>query len=176
MKRPAVFLDRDGVINEVIITDGLPHSPGNTDQLKICVGVRSACADLRKAGYLTIITTNQPDVARGFVTTETVEAIHDEIKRVVEIDDIFVCYHDNKDGCPCRKPNPGLLLRAADLHSIDLEASYMIGDRGKDILAGLRAGCWTVLIETSYEPHVPEAHMCVKSLREAADWILANHL
>jgi D-glycero-D-manno-heptose 1,7-bisphosphate phosphatase len=170
----AIFLDRDGVVNHVIVRNGKPHSPSSLEELEICSGVVSACRDLRQAGYLLIIATNQPDVARGLQIRPMVEQINEAIRRIVPIDDIMVCYHDDGDHCECRKPKPGLLLRAASEYGINLSASFMIGDRCKDIVAGLNAGCTTVLIESEYETATERAHLRVPSLRSAADWILGR--
>jgi D-glycero-D-manno-heptose 1,7-bisphosphate phosphatase len=170
----AIFLDRDGVINHAIVRNGKPHSPSSLQELKICSGVVSACRDLKRAGYLLIIATNQPDVARGLQTRPMVEKINEAIRLIVPIDDVMVCYHDDSDNCGCRKPKPGLLLRAASERGINLAASFMIGDRCKDIVAGLSAGCTTVLIKTEYETATERAHITVPSLRSAADWILGR--
>lgn len=99
---------------------------------------------LSNAGFLLIVVTNQPDVARGITTRETVETIHDYISICLPINDFYACFHEDKDGCNCRKPLPGSLLKAAKIHNIDLSKSYMVGDRRKDIEAGNRAGCKTI--------------------------------
>lgn len=145
--RPAVFLDRDGVLNRVYLhRDGKTHPPADLDELEILPGVPEACRELRLAGFLLIVVTNQPDVARGTQSREVVEAINNQVCRQLRLDDVRVCYHDNPDGCACRKPKPGLLLSAADVWDIDLAQSYMVGDRLTDIEAGRAVGCKTVLI------------------------------
>jgi D-glycero-D-manno-heptose 1,7-bisphosphate phosphatase len=169
----AVFLDRDGVLNEAILRAGILTPPANIGELRILPGVPDACAQLKGAGFLLIVITNQPDVSRGSARRETVEAINREIRSRVPIDDIRVCYHDDDDGCDCRKPKPGLLINTAADWKIDLGASFMVGDRWKDIEAGKRAGCRTILIggdgESSRNSHADHR---VSSLREAASWIL----
>jgi D-glycero-D-manno-heptose 1,7-bisphosphate phosphatase len=143
----AVFLDRDGVLNRSFLqADGKTHPPQTPDQLEILPGVLEACLSLRQAGFLLIVVTNQPDVARGTQRRELVEAINSQLWRQLPLDDVRVCYHDNSDGCACRKPKPGLLLSAADLWGINLAQSYMVGDRLTDMEAGRAAGCKTVLI------------------------------
>ena len=132
-----------------------------------------ACTTLRQAGFLLIVVTNQPDVARGVQRREVVETINEALRRQVPIDDIRVCYHDDADDCICRKPGPGLLLEAASAWAIDLTNSFMVGDRWKDVEAGRRAGCKTVLIKRVYS----EADRCIPdfqavSLQRAANWIL----
>lgn len=145
--RPAVFLDRDGVLNRIYLhRDGKTHPPASPGELEILPGVPKACGELRRAGFLLIVVTNQPDVARGTQRREVVEAINQQLWRQLPLDDVRVCYHDNPDGCACRKPKPGLLLSAADVWDINLAQSYMVGDRLTDIEAGRAVGCKTVLI------------------------------
>jgi D-glycero-D-manno-heptose 1,7-bisphosphate phosphatase len=169
----AVFLDRDGVINRTVVRDGVPRPPATADALEILPGVAEALTRLRNAGYQLIVVTNQPDVARGATAKDTVEAMHDRLRAILPLDEIRVCYHDDSDRCPCRKPKPGLLTMGRD---VDLAASFMVGDRWRDIEAGRSAGCTTVLVvdPASTEPlrHEPDAR--VSSLAEAADWILAR--
>jgi transaldolase len=171
----AVFLDRDGVINRAIVRDGKPYPPADLSQLEVLPGVAEAMGRLRVAGYRLIVVTNQPDVTRGAQTRETVEAIHAELlARGLPIDDFRVCYHDDGDGCDCRKPKAGLLLAAARAENLDLAASFLVGDRWRDVEAGKRAGCTTVFVNNGYaEPERSQPHVRVRSLAEAADWILA---
>jgi D-glycero-D-manno-heptose 1,7-bisphosphate phosphatase len=128
---------------------------------------------LHNAGFLLIVVTNQPDVARGTLSIIEVDKVNDHLKRVLPIDEIRVCYHDDVDMCHCRKPLPGLLLDAAETHGIDLTISYMIGDRWRDIEAGLSAGCKTLFIDYGYPEKQPEhADHHVDSLSTAATIIL----
>jgi transaldolase len=172
----AVFLDRDGVLNEAIRRHGKPHPPADLDQLRILPGVPSAVARLREAGFLTIVVTNQPDVARGAQTREQVEAINGAIRAQVPVDEIRVCYHDDDARCDCRKPGPALIVEAARQHGVDLTASFMVGDRWRDVEAGRRAGCRTVFIDYDYEERrpMPPADVNVRSLSEAVEWILSR--
>ena len=171
----AVFLDRDGVINRSLIRDGKPYPPYNLAELEILPGVPEALDRLRAAGFRLIVVTNQPDVARGRQKREMVEAIHAVLQDRLAFDGLRVCYHDNADQCNCRKPAPGMLIVAAEEHNIDLAASFMVGDRWRDIEAGRRAGCTTILIDYGYAERLrSEPHMRVKSLHEAANWILAH--
>jgi len=172
--RSAVFLDRDGVLNETVIDDnGVPHPPGSVAELRIVEGAVEACRLLREAGFLLVVVTNQPDVARGTVSSGTVEKINEEIGRLLEIDDIRVCFHDTGDGCDCRKPAPGLLLQASRDLTLDLSSSIMVGDRESDVEAGSRAGCRTVLIERPYSAasRVSPTYT-TDSLLAGVDWIL----
>lgn len=170
----AVFLDRDGVLNRTILRHGKPYPPATLEELEILPGVPQALADLKKCGFLLLVVTNQPDVARGTQQRVVVESIHAALANQLPIDDFFVCYHDDRDGCECRKPKPGLLLQAASRYGLDLTKSYLIGDRWRDIDAGHAAGCPTVWIDGGYAergPSNPPAAR-VESCSEAARWII----
>ncbi len=171
----AVFLDRDGVVIQAIIRNGKPYAPETLDQVEPSSGAEQMLLQLHLAGYLVILITNQPDVARGTQKRAAVEAINSYLRTLLPIDDCFVCYHDDRDGCDCRKPRPGLLLRAAERYGIDLEKSFFIGDRWRDIDAGYAAGCRTVLIDYGYQEkgpaNTPDAR--VSCLEDAIKWILA---
>jgi D-glycero-D-manno-heptose 1,7-bisphosphate phosphatase len=169
--RPAVFLDRDGVINRALVRDNKPFPPARIDQVEVLPGVPEALRRLRAAGYALVVVTNQPDVARGKQTREGVQAIHDYLATLVDVDEFRVCFHDDADGCPCRKPKPGLLT-AAPAHA--LERSIVVGDRWRDIEAGRRAGCRAaVFVDYEYDDPAPvDADTRVRSLAEAVDWIL----
>src|SRR2546423_1849205 len=133
--RRAVFLDRDGVINDALVRDGKPFSPTCIAELRILPGVAEACADLKQAGFLLIVVTNQPDIARGKASEAQVNELNRAIQDRISVDDFFVCPHDDAENCICRKPKPGLLLAAARRWDIDLSASFMVGDRWRDIEA-----------------------------------------
>jgi len=171
MPRRAVFLDRDGVINRAYLREGVSHPPNSAAETEILPGVVEACRMLRQAGRLLVLVTNQPDIARGVQTRETVDAINARLHEAIGFDDIRVCPHDNADRCDCRKPKPGMLLTAAQLLDIDLGTSVMVGDRPTDIAAGRSAGCRTVLIAPRRTNIDSGADLCVESLREAVDWI-----
>jgi D-glycero-D-manno-heptose 1,7-bisphosphate phosphatase len=172
-KRRAVFLDRDGVLNRSHVVDGVPRPPDSPQDLELLPGVEDACRTLHEAGLLLIVVTNQPDVARGTQTLETVEAINRELSARLPLDEIRVCPHDDADECDCRKPAPGLLLDAAREHEIELESSVMVGDRWRDVEAGRRAGCGTVFIDSGYPERPPEGpDLTVGGLGEAVPWIL----
>lgn len=173
--RRAVFLDRDGVLNRAFVRNGTPHPPRNASELEILPRVLEALTRLRAAGFLLVVVTNQPDVARGTATRESVERINSELTANLPLDALFICYHDNADDCTCRKPKPGLLFQARDALCIDLSRSFMIGDRLGDIEAGSRAGCRTVFIDYHYQEPRPgrdSFDFTCGSLDEAASWIL----
>jgi len=171
--RRAVFLDRDGVLNSAPVRDGRPQSPSTVAEVEILPGVPGACERLRGQGFLLIVVTNQPEVARGRLERRTVEEINDFLRSRIPFDDVRVCYHDDPDGCDCRKPKPGMLLAAARDLNISLNRSFVVGDRWRDIEAGRRAGCRTVLIDYGYaEPHPSGMDFTTHALSSAVDWIL----
>ena len=171
----AVFLDRDGVINRAVVRDRKPYPPANLAALEVLPGVWGAMQSLRNAGWLLIVITNQPDVARGTTLRADVEGINQYLQQCLPIDEIRTCYHDSEDGCACRKPLPGALLAAAKTFDIDLAVSYMVGDRWRDVEAGKRAGCKTIYIDYGYAEKQPEVvNHRVQSLTEAADIILGK--
>ena len=175
--RRAVFLDRDGVLNRSIVRDGRPYPPESVAEMEILPEVGDALASLRSAGFLNIVVTNQPDVSTGKQRPEIVEAMHRRLRNELALDDIKVCYHSDGDGCECRKPKPGMLLQAAREFGIDLEQSFMVGDRWRDVAAGHAAGCTTFFIDYGYREKRPEPpYLAVKSLAEASSRILAEFI
>ena len=171
----AVFLDRDGVINQAIIREGKPYPPADLSELSILDGVNLALGKLRKAGYILIGITNQPDVARGLMKKIIVDTINNFLVSSLPLDEIRTCYHDDIDNCSCRKPLPGLILLAAAKYRIELSKSFMVGDRWRDIDAGKAAGCQTFFIDNYYAERRPDnANFYVASLLEATKIILGE--
>lgn len=170
-----MFLDRDGVLNRALGDGPVTHPPASLEDLEVLPGAAEACRELRQHGFLLIVVSNQPDVARGTMSVEQVECINRALAKRVPLDDFYICYHTDSDGCECRKPRPGMLLAAAEKWNIDLQASFMIGDRWKDVQAGRNAGCKSVLID--YQRG--DAERCppdqvFQSLAEAARWLLQD--
>jgi D-glycero-D-manno-heptose 1,7-bisphosphate phosphatase len=173
--RRAVFLDRDGVINGAVVRKGKPYPPDRLEDLRVLPGVPEILARLRAAGFLNVVVTNQPDVATGKQRREVVESMHAFLLSSLPLDAVKVCYHTDADGCQCRKPGPGMLLEAAAELGIDLPASYMVGDRWRDVGAGQAAGCKCFHIDYRYEEKQPEnPYVAVKSLSEAGELILTG--
>ncbi len=172
----AVFLDRDGVLNRSIVRDGAPYPPAGLDELAIYPDAAEALGRLKQAGYLLIVVTNQPDIARGTATRATVDGINAAIGAALPIGEFLVCAHDDAANCPCRKPKPGMVLEAAARHAVDLKQSFLIGDRWRDIDCGASAGVRTVLIDRGYGERAPEhaPDFVTESLGAAADWILGR--
>ena len=156
----AVFLDRDGVINELIYyrEQGVVDSPFTVEQFKFLVGVGKAIKNLHEMGYKVILASNQPGIAKGHMSEETFDKIRQKMKEELAKDGAFLdgeyyCFHHPeakierlKANCECRKPKPGLLLQAAREMGIDLSQSWMIGDGLTDVKAGKGAGCRTILL------------------------------
>jgi len=147
---PAVFLDRDGIINRAIVRNEKPYPPAQLDEFEILPGSLTSLSRLAECGYILIGITNQPDVARGTQSREMVESFNALIQSRLPIREIFVCYHDNMDNCDCRKPKPGLILQAVNRYNLDLSNSWMVGDRWKDIATGHAVGLKTIFVDYSY--------------------------
>ena len=154
--KKAVFLDRDGVINKAFVKKGLPTSPNSLDELEILPGVKESIIRLKKLNFICLVVTNQPDVPRGKITKKTVIEMNNFLKKEIELNDIFVCYHDDNDNCNCRKPKPGLLLQARKKWNVDFKKSFIIGDRWRDIQAGEKVGCKTIYLNYNYKDIKPE--------------------
>jgi len=150
MTQPAVFLDRDGVLNRALVRAGKPFPPARLVDVEILPGAINALQRLADCGYVLIGITNQPDVARGTQSRQGVESINTLIRSRLPVREIFVCYHDHADECDCRKPKPGLILQAAQKYGLDLSLSWMVGDRWKDIAAGQAAGSKTIFVDYHY--------------------------
>jgi D-glycero-D-manno-heptose 1,7-bisphosphate phosphatase len=166
--RRAVFLDRDGVINRAVIRNGLPHPPFRVEEFELYDDVAAGCARLKAADFVLVVITNQPDVGRGQLTREAVEAMHLKMQSTLPfLDRIEACYHAGErygERCDCRKPRPGMILRAAAELKIDLGASYVIGDRWRDIDCARAAGCRAIFIQRDYQ----------ESLRKPPDFTVLN--
>ena len=154
--RRAIFLDRDGVLNAALLDPaGRPLPPRSKAELRILPGVPEACAALRAAGFILIGCTNQPDIARGTTPRAFVDWVNDQVTAAAGLLEMRVCPHDDADACHCRKPRPGMLTDAAAEHGIDLSASWMVGDRFRDVEAGQAAGCRTLFIDQGYDERAP---------------------
>jgi len=173
--KKAVFLDRDGVVNRAFVLNGVPRPPRSVDEVEILFGVKESILLLKKHNFEIVIVTNQPDVARGSVTRESIIQINELLKLNLGINHFYTCFHDDPHKCDCRKPKPGLILKAAQDLDIDLSRSSMVGDRWRDITAGQSAGCKCYFIDYEYlekSPTLPYTQ--VNSLNEAVKMILEN--
>jgi D-glycero-D-manno-heptose 1,7-bisphosphate phosphatase len=185
VRQRAVFLDRDGVLNRPVVRDGLPFPPANADEFILYSDVAEGCAQLKEAGFLLIVVTNQPDVGRGTQSRDSVDAMHAALRKALpSLDGIEVCFHAGSrhgERCDCRKPKPGMLLRAAASHDIDLKRSFFIGDRWRDVDCAHAAGCRAVFIDHGYrEPLREKPDFVVATFHQAVSTILEaiaqNHL
>ncbi len=174
----AVFLDRDGVINED--SEEFIKSP---DELKILPGVKEALQLLQDAGFVLIIITNQSGIQRGILSEDDLTAIHQSLRERLDpvfISGIYHCPHGPDDSCDCRKPKPGMLLTAVQEHEIDLKASFLIGDRWSDISCGNIVEATTYLVltgkNTEYDPlkFEVEPDFVSNNLKDATDSILSH--
>ena len=162
------------MLNRAFVRDGRPYPPSSALEFELLPGVEEAVAKLKAAKFFVVVVTNQPDVARGTCKEATVDGIHAELRRLLPVDDVLCCFHDDDDQCACRKPKPGMLFDAEESLNIDLKRSFMVGDRWRDIEAGQNAGCTTFFIDYGYRERSPAAapdHIC-GSLLEVAEQIL----
>ena len=166
--RRAVFLDRDGVLNRAVVRNGQPFPPDRVEDFELYNDVAEGCARLKAANFLLVVITNQPDVGRGSQTREAVEAMNLKMQSALPLlDRVEICYHAGErygQPCDCRKPRPGLILRAAAELNIDPKKSYVIGDRWRDVDCARATGCRAIFIQRGYK----------ETLREAPDFTVAN--
>jgi len=171
----AVFLDRDGVLAVPEFRDGRSFAPRSLADFRLYDDAPASLARLRAAGFKLVVVTNQPDVGDGLVALSLVEVMHRILAAALPVDAIESCYHGHHEICDCRKPQPGMLHRAAERFGIDCRSSFMVGDRGSDVVAGQAAGCTTILIDLGYtmvDLGAPDHK--VATLTEATDIILAR--
>lgn len=154
VKQRAVFLDRDGVLNRAVVRDGVPCPPLSAADFELYDDVAEGCRQLKAAGFLLVVVTNQPDVGRGTQRRAEVDAMHEKLLSALPmIDRVEVCFHagaEHGEPCMCRKPQPGMLLAAATALQIDLRRSYLIGDRWRDVDCARAAGCRSIFIDRGY--------------------------
>ncbi|GAC1659690.1 MAG: D-glycero-beta-D-manno-heptose 1,7-bisphosphate 7-phosphatase [Candidatus Elarobacter sp.] len=170
MSRPAVFLDRDGTIIE---DKGFLDDPNGVQILPTVV---DALRLLHGRGFATVVVSNQSGVARGYFDDEAVRAVNGEIARRLAADGVAIdawywCSHYG-EGCACRKPAPGMIERAVTEHGLTLDGGAVVGDRGSDVALGHAVGIPGVLLPGPYPYHGPEPDLRVKTLLEAAQWIV----
>ena len=178
--RPAAFLDRDGTVIEEA------HYLAHEAQVVLAPGAAAAMRRLREAGYLLVMVTNQSGVGRGILTEEELARIHALLNEMLAaggaaLDDIYYCPHlpgapvkEYDRECDCRKPGAGMLLAAAEKHGVDLERSVMIGDAERDVQAGAKAGCRTVLLAPDGAPESTVADFTAKGMEEAVERLLGE--
>lgn len=172
--KPAVFLDRDGTISRYVEYCRCP------EEFELLPGAAEAISRLNRAGCAVTVVTNQSGIARGFLTRDTLETIHEKMRRQLQragarVDAIYVCPHHPEDGCRCRKPEIGMLVQAAEELGISLQDSYAVGDRLLDVRSGRAVGATTILVRSGHAPElaggVPPDYEAA-NLSEAVTWIL----
>ncbi len=168
-----IFLDRDGTLNRAITgsSEKMIRAPWWINEINFEPNLREAMMIFKDFGYTTVLATNQPDVYYGYLPRERWKKIFLAITKEARPDAVYYCWHTQAAKCECKKPKPGMLLQAAAIHRINLKKSWMIGDTEKDMLAGKRAGCRTILIRRPYNLENKEANdnadHVVKNLLEA---------
>lgn len=168
-----MFLDRDGVINEVK-TERV-RFVNHPDQFYFLEDVPEAIKQLNDHGYEVFVVTNQGGVGLGYMTEDALHDVHEKMveelnKHGAIIKEVKACTHKPYDNCPCRKPKPGMLFELMEKYNIDCSKSYMVGDRDPDIEAGIAAGLKSLMVVNTH----PDAYKTFKNLKEASDWIIRN--
>ena len=171
MKR-SIFLDRDGVLIRIKKQKNKPFSVDNFDKISLIKETQKTLKKFKK-DYLLIMVTNQPNVSRGLVSKSKVTKINNFIKKKLDLDDIYCCFHDDNDKCKCRKPKAGMLFEAKKKWKINLKKSFLVGDRKKAIEAGKKAGCKNFFIDYNYDEIKPSKKNCtyIKSFKEIEKYI-----
>ena len=173
LRSKVVFLDRDGVLNSTSVENGKPYAPTHYKDFHLFEETLPATVALKKAGFLLVVVTNQPDVGNGVTNCSEVKKMNEHLIEVLPIDKVKVCFHSQTDDCHCRKPRPGLLLETIKEYNIDPHRSFMIGDRWSDVLAGNAVNCSTIFLERGYSEHEEfSADYLCRNLTEAATYIL----
>ena len=170
---PAIFLDRDGVINFTKIIRGKPYAPKYYKDFRIFSNTEKCLNSIKQMGFLAIVITNQPDIGNKKTSHLEVKKMHDKLYSLKTIDKIYVCPHSQLENCVCRKPSPYLFFSAKKEFNIDMKKSWMIGDRYTDIQAGNVAGLKTIFIDRKYKETLNKQISCkkVNSLIEAINYI-----
>jgi D-glycero-D-manno-heptose 1,7-bisphosphate phosphatase len=170
----AIFLDRDGIVNKAVVKKGKPYPPSSLVELELIDGIRDLIINVKRLGFKVFIFTNQPDVARGTTSREKVDEIHNFLMGELAIDKIYCCFHDDNDNCDCRKPKPGMIIKAKREWSIDLGKSFVVGDRWRDIAAAKAANIKSILVDYNYNEgkEVPD-YSCI-NIKEVFEIINNN--
>ncbi len=194
MGRRAAFLDRDGLINSYVYNQefGTVDSPCNAEEFQLLPGVRDAIARFHDIGLLVVVVSNQPGIAKRKFSPEILDATTEKMRRLCDgkIDAVYYCLHHPQaadkryeDDCDCRKPKPGLLIKAAKEWDIDLQASVMIGDGLTDVMAGQKAGARTILVGArkcyvcaAMDEHRVTPDFCAETLPEAVGVVESMNL
>lgn len=172
--KPAIFLERDGILNLPRIERGQQISPRMLDEFHINPAALEPLARLKEAGFLLLATTNQPGLSRGYLARRELDLMHMVMRKKLPLDDILTCPHDEMDRCPCRKPKAGLLLEAAFKYKLDMDRSFIVSDKWQDAQAAHIAGCTSVLLKSPWNG-AGHYDCLVSDLDSAAERILRLH-
>jgi D-glycero-D-manno-heptose 1,7-bisphosphate phosphatase len=148
--KAAVFVERDGILICDRVEKNHPQPPLSLDQMELKTESIEPLRQLKASGFLIIATTNQPALSRGELSRRELDRMHDVLRRIFALDDIFVCPHDAGDFCPCRKPKTGLLKEAAFKWHVNLEKSFVLSNKWQDAEMALNAGCTSLLIDSPW--------------------------
>ncbi len=176
--KTAIFIERDGILNLPCLERQNQVAPVTLQQFQVNQAAIPTLKDLKASGFILIATTNQPGISRGTVSRRELDRMHDLLRSSFPLDEILVCPHDESDGCPCRKPQPGLLTEAAFKWHIDLERSFVISDKWQDAKAARAVGCTSMLLKSPWIGAGPHDFV-LTSLAAIAEKIVrlqANHL
>ena len=175
-KNKAIFLDRDGVLSRSKLLNKKAYAPRKFKDFKLFPYVKFYLKKLKKKNFKLIVITNQPDINNKLVKIEEVNKMNHKLKSITAVDEVYMCPHSQKEKCSCRKPNPGMIIKASKKYSIDIKKSYLIGDRNSDIEAGIKVKCKNIFIDRGYVERKPKKDVIfVKSFRQAAEYILKNN-
>ena len=169
--KPGIFFERDGILNVVRIEHQRQVTPLTLEEFHVNEELAPLLRRLKAEGFILIATTNQPGLSRGYQSRRELDRMHDLLVRKLPLDDILVCPHDETDRCPCRKPNPGLLVEAAFKWHLGLDCSFVVSDKWQDAQAARTAGCTSLLLQSSW---IGEVHrdFLLPDLDAIADKIL----
>jgi D-glycero-D-manno-heptose 1,7-bisphosphate phosphatase len=148
--KQAVFIERDGVLNQVRIERQQPIAPLTLEEFRLNTDLVPLVQKLKDANLVVIVTTNQPGISRGYQSRRELDRMNDLLRRTFTVDDLVLCPHDETDRCPCRKPKPGLLVESAFKWHLDLDRSFVIGDKWQDAEAARTAGCTSLLLKSPW--------------------------
>jgi D-glycero-D-manno-heptose 1,7-bisphosphate phosphatase len=148
-----IFLDRDGIVNEVILRDEIISSPRSLEEFKFRNDFLNFAKKINRNHNFYLVT-NQPDIKRKLLKLDDLEKMHDMLMNILLFKELFVCVHDDEDNCSCRKPKPGMILEAISTNNLKHDECVMIGDSIKDIEAANSAGIDALLLDTSYNSHI----------------------
>jgi len=174
LKKRALFLDRDGVLNAPIVRNGKPFAPKKIKEIKLYSNIKNTIKFLKNFYYIIVIS-NQPDVGNGIVKKKKSLKINSIICKKNFVSKYYLCFHSEKKNCKCRKPKIKSIISAKKKYKLDLSKSFFVGDRKKDIDAGNKSSCITIFIDRIYKEEKPKSfkYKC-KSTREALIWIKNN--